>query len=243
MKFITTYVHNVYHQSVVLKLLGIFFHNRHISILFLKLPMSAVWNGPQNISSEMGGLNFLVLRLLKVLKRAFKINFQLSGESSSWKRELWLAKSHVFITVCMANIERFTPLYAIMNSVENLRNCFHGLIFCTAGYFIKKIVWKHSPYGPVFSLQYLALRNFDTENVFYFLSRNTYFDFSIKTMITFLFLQHWARFTIVKLNQWQRSRSIAEYQIIQLRLSLIKFCLFTGLWMDARPIPLKLQGP
>ena len=139
MKFITTYVHNVYHQSVVLKLLGIFFHNRHISILFLKLPMSAVWNGPQNISSEMGGLNFLVLRLLKVLKRAFKINFQLSGESSSWKRELWLAKSHVFITVCMANIERFTPLYAIMNSVENLRNCFQGRLFSVRlffGYFL-----------------------------------------------------------------------------------------------------------
>ena len=137
-------------------------------------------------------------------------------------------------------------IYAIMNSLENLRNFFHGLVFCTAGYFIKKIVWKHSPYWPVFSLQYLILRNFDTENVFYFLSRNTYFDFSTKTMITFLFLQHWARFTIVKLNQWQRSRSIlniAEYQIIQLRLSLIKFCLLTGLWIHARPIPSKLQVP
>ena len=31
MKFITTYVHNVYHQSVVLKLLGIFFHNKIVS--------------------------------------------------------------------------------------------------------------------------------------------------------------------------------------------------------------------
>ena len=136
--------------------------------------------------------------------------------------------------------------HAIIRHQENLRNYFHGLVFCTAGYFIKQIVWKHSPYGPVFPLQYLVLQNFDTENVFYFLSRSTAFDFSTKTMITLLFLQHWARFTIVELNQWQRGRSIlniAAYQIIQLRLSLIKFCLFTGLWIDARPIPSKLQGP
>ena len=69
--------------------------------------------------------------------------------------------------------------HAIIRHQENLRNYFHGLVFCTAGYFIKQIVWKHSPYGPVFPLQYLVLQNFDTENVFYFLSINTAFDFSI----------------------------------------------------------------
>ena len=44
MAFLTTFLHDVYHQSVVLKLLAILVHNWHISILFLKFPLLAVWN-------------------------------------------------------------------------------------------------------------------------------------------------------------------------------------------------------
>ena len=51
----------------------------------------------------------------------------------------------------MENMERFTPLYAIMNGTENLRfdkeDYFHVLVFYT-GYFIKEIeniqLEKHS---------------------------------------------------------------------------------------------------
>ena len=82
----------------------------------------------------------------------------------------------------MENMERFTPLYAIMNSMENLRfdkeGYFHVLVFYT-GYFIKEIenisprvpiryrntrgslgeleiAWKHSPYVLVFPLLYIS---------------------------------------------------------------------------------------
>ena len=47
----------------------------------------------------------------------------------------------------MENMERFTPLYAIMNSMENLRfgkeDYFYVLVFCT-GYFYKRNT-KHFP--------------------------------------------------------------------------------------------------
>ena len=50
----------------------------------------------------------------------------------------------------MENMERFTPLYAIMNGTENLhfdKDYFHVLVFYT-GYFIKEIeniqLEKHS---------------------------------------------------------------------------------------------------
>ena len=43
---------------------------------------------------------------------------------------------------CMENMEKFTPLYAIAKSMENLRfdkeGYFHVLVFYT-GYFIKEI--------------------------------------------------------------------------------------------------------
>ena len=51
----------------------------------------------------------------------------------------------------MENIERFTPLYAIMNSTDNLRfgkeDYFHVLVFYT-GYFIKEIE-NISPHVPI----------------------------------------------------------------------------------------------
>ena len=84
-------------------------------------------------------------------------------------------------------MERFTPLYAIVNCMENLRfdkeDYFHILVFYT-GYFMNEkenifsrvvpiryrntreslgeleIAWKHSPYGLVFPLQFLVLPNF-----------------------------------------------------------------------------------
>ena len=53
-----------------------------------------------------------------------------------------MAKSRVSITVATENVERFTPLYTITNSMDNLRfgkeDCFHVLVFYT-GYFIKEI--------------------------------------------------------------------------------------------------------
>ena len=66
----------------------------------------------------------------------------------------------------MENMERFTPLYAILNDTENLRfdeeGCFHVLVFY--GLFYKRntceslgkleIVWKHSPYGFMFPLSF-----------------------------------------------------------------------------------------
>ena len=90
----------------------------------------------------------------------------------------------------MENVERFTPLYAIVyvitNSMENLRfdkeDYFHVLVFFK-GYFIKEIenispvspyvietlveVWENSklrgntrPAGLMFSLQFLVVSNF-----------------------------------------------------------------------------------
>ena len=52
MKFLTTYIHDVYHQSVVLKLLAILFHYWHIFILFLTFPLSAVRNGKFESAQE-----------------------------------------------------------------------------------------------------------------------------------------------------------------------------------------------
>ena len=104
----------------------------------------------------------------------FKQAFNLYYKITFWKRELWLVKSRVSIT--MENMERFTPLYAIAyaitNSMENLRfdkeDYFHVLVFY--GLFYKRntcgslreleIAWKYSPYRLVFPLQFLVLPNF-----------------------------------------------------------------------------------
>ena len=52
------YVHDVYHQSVVLtELLAILFHNWHIFILFLKFPLSAVRNGKFQSNCWISGTN------------------------------------------------------------------------------------------------------------------------------------------------------------------------------------------
>ena len=75
MKFLTTYVHDVYHQSVVLKLFAILFHNWHIFILFLKFPLSAVRNSKYHIAQEP-------IKLLDFTFRTARENSQNYNKSS-----------------------------------------------------------------------------------------------------------------------------------------------------------------
>ena len=52
MEFLTTYIHDVYHQSVVLRLLAILFLNWHNYSLFLKFRLSAVRNSKFQTAQE-----------------------------------------------------------------------------------------------------------------------------------------------------------------------------------------------